>query len=53
MITRISGLVKLLLSAVLVLCGAEALAQTITGKVTDQDRNPLPGVSVYFKGTTH
>ena len=53
MITRISGLVKLLLSAVLVLCGAEALAQTITGKVTDQDRNPLPGVSVYFKGTTN
>jgi TonB-linked SusC/RagA family outer membrane protein len=50
---KTSGLVKLLLSAVLVLCGAEALAQTITGKVLDQDRNPLPGVSVYLKGTTN
>ena len=53
MFTKISGLVKLLLSAVLVLCGAEALAQTITGKVTDQDKAPLPGVSVYLKGTTN
>ena len=52
MFSKTSGLVKLLLSALLLLCGAEVFAQTITGKVTDQERNPLPGVSVYLKGTT-
>ena len=48
-----SGLVKFLLSALLLLCGVEAFSQTISGTVVDQDRNPLPGVSVYFKGTTN
>ena len=45
-------MVKFLLTAVLLLCGVELFAQTITGKVTDQDNKPLPGVSVYLKGTT-
>ncbi len=29
-----------------------ANSQTITGKITDQDGNEIPGVSVYLKGTT-
>lgn len=45
-------MVKFLLTAVLLFCGVELFAQTITGKVTDQDNKPLPGVSVYLKGTT-
>ena len=45
-------LVKFVLTAALLLCGMEVFAQTITGKVTDQDKKPLPGVSVYLKGTT-
>lgn len=53
MFSNTSGLVKFLLSALLILCGAEAFAQTITGTVVDQDRNPLPGVSVFLKGTTN
>ena len=53
MFNNTSGLVKFLLSALLILCGAEAFAQTITGTVVDQDRNPLPGVSVILKGTTN
>ncbi len=52
MFNRAPGLVKFLLSAMVFLCGAEAFAQTITGTVVDQDRNPLPGVSVFLKGTT-
>lgn len=47
------GLVKLFLTAVLIFCGMEAFAQnTITGKVSDLDGQPLPGVAVYLKGTT-
>ena len=52
MLNKTPWLVKLLLTAVLAFCGMEAFAQTITGKVTDQDNKPLPGVSVYLKGTT-
>ena len=46
MLNKTPWLVKLLLTAVLAFCGMEAFAQTITGKVTDQDNKPLPGVSV-------
>ena len=47
------GLEKLFLTAVLIFCGMEAFAQnTITGKVSDLDGQPLPGVAVYLKGTT-
>ena len=53
MFLKNSGLVKFLLSALLLLCGAEAFSQTISGTVVDQDRQPLPGVSVFFKGTTN
>ena len=53
MLNKTSGLVKILLSALFFLCGAEAFAQTITGTVVDQDKNPLPGVSVFLKGTTN
>ena len=53
MFKNTSGLVKFLLSALVFLCGAEAFAQTITGTVVDQDKNPLPGVSVFLKGTTN
>lgn len=35
------------------LVSAAALAQTITGKVTDESGQPLPGVSVVEKGTTN
>ena len=52
MFKKSSGLVKYLLSALLLLCGAEAFSQTISGTVVDQDRQPLPGVSVILKGTT-
>ena len=52
MFNKSSGLIKFFLVAVLVFCGMEAFAQNITGKVSDQDGKPLPGVSVYLKGTT-
>ena len=50
--TKNRGLLKLLLVAVFAFCGLEAVAQIITGKVSDQDGKPLPGVSVFLKGTT-
>ena len=45
---------KLTLTAVLfVLCGfGSAFAQTIKGKVTDAQNQPLSGAAVFFKGTT-
>lgn len=51
---RINRLVKFLLVAILVFATGwiQAAAQTITGKVTDQEDKALPGVSVYLKGTT-
>ena len=52
MFNKSSGLLKFFLIAVLAFCGMEAFAQNITGKVSDQDGKPLPGVSVYLKGTT-
>ena len=52
MLNKSPGLLKLLITAVFVFCGMNAFAQTITGKVSDQDGKPLPGVSVYLKGTT-
>lgn len=52
MFNKSSGLLKFFLIAVFAFCGMEAFAQNITGKVSDQDGKPLPGVSVYLKGTT-
>ncbi|MBO4476396.1 MAG: TonB-dependent receptor [Bacteroidales bacterium] len=52
MLHRTPALVKIFFAAVLMFFSAEAFAQTITGKVTDQDNKALPGVSVYLKGTT-
>lgn len=52
MFHKTSGIVKVLLSAALMLCATGVFAQTITGKVVDQNQQPLPGVSVYLKGTT-
>ena len=52
MFHRKPELVKCLFTAALLLCGLQVFAQNITGKVTDQDDKPLPGVSVYLKGTT-
>ena len=45
---------KILLTTLLMSLTNAAIGQntTITGKVTDVDNNPLPGVSVYLKGTT-
>ncbi len=37
---------------VLPVFGSTALAQSIKGTVTDVEHHPLPGVSVYLKGTT-
>ena len=48
-------LLKITLVSVLLLLGLgsiDALAQSIKGKVTDDKGKALPGVSVYFKGTT-
>ena len=52
MFNKLQGLVKYFFIAVFMFCGIEAIAQTITGKVSDLDGKPLPGVSVYLKGTT-
>ncbi len=52
MFHKTSELVKAFLTTALLLCGMEVFAQTITGKVVDQNQQPLPGVSVYLKGTT-
>ncbi len=41
------GILVLFLLAIL-----SSNAQTITGKITDQESNELPGVSIYLKGTT-
>ncbi|MBO4427835.1 MAG: TonB-dependent receptor [Bacteroidales bacterium] len=51
---KISKLAKLILVVVIMFTTGwvQAAAQTITGKVTDQDGKALPGVSVYLKGTT-
>jgi len=46
--------IKLLATSVLLgFCSfSSAFAQTVKGKVTDSSNQPLPGVSVFFKGTT-
>ncbi|QIA07437.1 SusC/RagA family TonB-linked outer membrane protein [Draconibacterium halophilum] len=43
----------LLFFAVLIVTASSAMAQkTVTGKVTDESGEPLPGVSVFVQGTT-
>ena len=51
---KLNKLIKILLVVTLVFATGwiQAAAQTITGKVTDQEGKALPGVSVYLKGTT-
>ncbi len=36
-----------------VISSEEAQQKTVTGKVADKDGNPLPGVTIVVKGTTH
>lgn len=47
-------LLKLFLLPVLILFGSTVYAQqiTVTGTVSDQENNPLPGASIVIKGTT-
>lgn len=44
---------KLLLLAGLLLAQASIAQIKVTGVVTDEQKSPLPGVSVVVKGTTH
>lgn len=45
--------IKLLLTSILfAFCSFTAFAQTIKGKVTDSQNQPLPGAAVFFKGST-
>jgi len=37
----------------LLFCSFESIAQMVSGKVTDQSSEPLPGVTVVVKGTTN
>ena len=45
-------LLRLLLLPFVMALSADLIAQQVTGKVTDQNGEPLPGVSVLIKGTT-
>ncbi len=36
----------------ILLCSFDGLAQMVSGKVTDQGKQPLPGVTIMVKGTT-
>jgi len=49
-----SFLVKVcLLSLLVILTGAQLFAQKVTGVVVDDSNTPLPGVTVFVKGTTN
>jgi len=45
-------LFRLLLLPIIMIASENLTAQQVTGKVTDQNGEPLPGVSVLVKGTT-
>jgi TonB-dependent starch-binding outer membrane protein SusC len=51
-IKRIRGLFVLCLFLIIATAGAYAQQRTVTGTVTDNNRQPLPGVTVVVKGTT-
>ena len=51
-IKRVRGLIILCLFFIIATVGAYAQQMTVTGKVTDINKQPLPGVSVVVKGTT-